>query len=200
MRAKLPFALPGMAVGLFGGSFDPPHEGHAHISDEALKRFGLDRIWWLVTPGNPLKSTGPAPLEKRISAARALARDPRVVVTDIEAQIGTRYTAQTLSHLRTLYPGVKFVWLMGSDNLAQFHLWERWDEIFETTPIGIMARPYSRVHGRLSKTAQRYAHKRLPSEASHLLPYTPAPAWCFINVPMRAISSTEIRAKGNWIS
>lgn len=200
LRSGFPTAKPGQTIGLLGGSFDPPHEGHVHISDEAIKRFGLDHIWWLVSPGNPLKPKGPAPIEQRITAAKALINDPRVVVSDVEAHIGTRFTAETLDRLLGLYPGVRFVWLMGADNLAQFHLWERWDDIMETVPIGVLARPGSRMSARFSKASSRYERWRVPSEASHLLPHMPAPAWCFINVPMRAVSSTAIRAKGGWNS
>ncbi|HHS94601.1 MAG TPA: nicotinate-nicotinamide nucleotide adenylyltransferase, partial [Rhodobacterales bacterium] len=129
MRHELPYAPPGARVGLLGGSFVPAHEGHAHITREALKRFGLDRVWWLVSPGNPLKAHGPAPLPKRMARARAVMRDPRVTITDIEARLGTRYTAQTLERLFALYPQLRFTWLMGADNLAGFHHWERWEEI-----------------------------------------------------------------------
>lgn len=121
MIAGFPNARPGMCIGLLGGSFDPPHAGHVHITREALKRFGLDAVWWLVSPGNPLKTRGPAPLDRRMAAARAIMRHPRVEVTDIEARLGTRYTAETLAALFARYPGVRFVWLMGADNLASFH-------------------------------------------------------------------------------
>lgn len=198
MRKGFPIALAGQAIGLLGGSFDPPHEGHAHITYEALKRFGLSQVWWLVTPGNPLKARGPAPLEKRIEVAQRLISDPRVKITDIEARLGTRYTAETLAKLTSFYPGVRFVWLMGADNLAQFHLWDRWETIMETVPVGVIARPGSRVPGRLSKAAERFEQFRVPAEASHLLPQRAAPAWCFINVPMRAVSSSAIRSKGGW--
>lgn len=198
MRSGFPKAMPGQAVGLLGGSFDPAHAGHVHVTWEALKRFGLDRVWWLVSPGNPLKAAGPAPLARRMATARAAMRHPRVTVTDIEARIGTRYTAATLAELRARYPGVRFVWLMGADNLAQLHRWERWEEIVEGVPIGVIARPRSRIAGRLSKAAERYAPWRLPAEASRLLPWCHPPAWCFVNVPMRDISSSAIRAGGGW--
>ena len=110
-----------MTVGLLGGSFDPAHKGHVQISRAALTQFGLDRVWWLVSPGNPLKRHQPAPLDQRMAAARGIMRHPRIQISDAEARLGTRYTAQTLRHLRRLYPGVRFVWLMGADNLAQFH-------------------------------------------------------------------------------
>jgi nicotinate-nucleotide adenylyltransferase len=194
----MPVAFAGQAIGLLGGSFDPAHDGHTHITREALKRFGLDRVWWLVSPGNPLKAEGPAPLERRLAAARALMRHPRVTITDIEARLGTRYTAETLAALRAAYPGVRFVWLMGADNLAELHRWERWEEIMETVPVGVIARPGSRTPARMSKAALRYAGARVPAEAARLLPHLAPPAWCFINVPMRDISSSAIRASGAW--
>ncbi len=198
MRHELPFAQPGQVIGLFGGSFDPPHEGHVHVSREALKRFGLDRVWWLVSPGNPLKSRGPAPLDKRMAAARALIRHPRMKATDIEARIGTRYTAATLAELGRLYPGVQFVWLMGADNLAQFHRWQHWDWIMEHVPIGVLARPGQRISARTSVAAQKYRDAKLPASAARLLGRVEAPAWCFLNVPMLDVSSSEIRARGEW--
>ncbi|TMV56586.1 nicotinate-nicotinamide nucleotide adenylyltransferase, partial [Thioclava sp. BHET1] len=130
-----------MTIGLLGGSFDPAHSGHVHLTLEAMKHMGLDRVWWLVSPGNPLKAQGPAPMARRIAHARSVMRDPRVVITDLEARIGTRYTAATLKRLRRLYPGVRFVWLMGADNLEQFHRWDNWRWILDHVPIGVIARP-----------------------------------------------------------
>ncbi len=186
-------------MGLLGGSFDPPHAGHVHITRQALRRFGLDRVWWLVSPGNPLKAEGPADLGRRMAAARGLMRHPRVAVTDIEARMGTRYTAETLAGLRRLYPGVRFVWLMGGDNLESFHRWEQWEWILRTVPVGVMARPGGRIAARCSIAAARYVNARLPSRASRLLPEMSPPCWCFANVPMVNLSSTEIRARGEWV-
>lgn len=194
----LPLIRRGQSVGLLGGSFDPAHAGHVHITRAALTRFGLDRVWWLVSPGNPLKSHGPAPLARRMEAARALMRHPRVMVTDIEAQLGTRYTAQTLAALRRLYPGVRFVWLMGADNLAQIHHWQRWREIMETVPVGVLARPGQGMAARLSPAARIYRRWQIPAHASHLLARAEPPAWCFVNVPMSGASSTALRARGEW--
>jgi nicotinate-nucleotide adenylyltransferase len=194
----LPVAKPGQVIGLLGGSFDPPHEGHVHITKAALKRFGLDRIWWLVSPGNPLKAYGPAPLAERMQAADALMQHPRVTVTDIEAQLGTRYTAQTLVALRRRYPGVRFVWLMGADNLTGFHQWQDWRWIMENVPVGVLARPGDRISARLSKAAKVYAQARLTGRASHVLGHMDAPAWSFVNLPMSDQSSTAIRKRGEW--
>lgn len=197
-RSTIPFARPGQVVGLFGGSFDPPHAGHVHVTREAMKAFGLDRVWWLVSPGNPLKERGPAPLARRMAAARAIIRHPRVAVTDIEARIGTRATADTLAALRRLYPGVRFVWLMGADNLAQFHLWKDWRWIMDNVPVGVVARPGDRISARMSPAARVYAQYRIDGTARHLLGRAEAPAWCFVNVPMIDVSSTQIRLRGGW--
>jgi nicotinate-nucleotide adenylyltransferase len=193
-----PQARAGQTIGLLGGSFDPPHAGHVHITKAALKRFGLDRVWWMVSSGNPLKRNGPAPLADRMQAASALMQHPRVTVTDIEARLGTRYTAQTLVALRRRYPGVRFVWLMGADNLAQFHRWQDWQWIMDTVPVGVIARPGDRISARMSKAAKVYGHARIPGHASHILGRLDAPAWCFVNVPMSDQSSTAIRARGEW--
>ncbi|WP_294606173.1 nicotinate-nucleotide adenylyltransferase [uncultured Roseovarius sp.] len=198
MSYTLPPSHPGQVIGLLGGSFDPPHAGHLHISREALKRFGLDRLWWLVSPGNPLKDHGPAPLERRMAAARALVDHPRIDITDFEAQAGTRYTAQTLRALRRARPGVRFVWLMGADNLAQFHLWQDWREILDTVPVGVLARPGQRISARMSPAARAYGHARLAARQCQRLGLCDTPAWCFVNVPMMAISSTRLRRDGAW--
>ena len=198
MRSDIPYARAGQTVGLLGGSFDPAHEGHAHITREALKHFGLDRVWWLVSPGNPLKPEGPAPMEQRMKRARKVIDDPRVTVSDIEAKLGTRYTAATLEGLRALYPFVHFVWLMGADNLAGFHHWDRWEQIMSTVPIGILARPGERISARTSVAAGRFEKFRLPPSQARTLARSQAPAWCFLNVPMRAVSSSAIRAAGDW--
>ncbi len=193
-----PIATPGQRIGLLGGSFDPPHDGHAHITIWALRTFGLDRVWWLVSPGNPLKPEGPAPLDRRVAACRRLNRHPRVTVTDIERHLGTRYTADTLAKLSRRYPGVRFVWLMGSDNLAGFHRWERWEWIMEHYPVGVLARPGQQVRAGLSPAARRFARWRLPQYAAKLLPHGPAPRWTLLVGPMSPASSTAIRERGEW--
>ncbi len=198
MRYELPYAAPGMSVGLLGGSFDPAHAGHVHITREALKRFRLDRIWWLVSPGNPLKARGPAPLDARLARARALMQHPRVEITGLEARLGTRYTAETLEALFALYPAVRFTWLMGADNLAGFHRWERWEEIMRALPVGVIARPGDRVAARTSPAARRFRAARLPDAGATLLAQATPPRWCLVNVPMVAHSSTAIRAAGDW--
>ncbi len=196
MRTDFPIARAGMTVGLLGGSFDPPHAGHVHITREALKRFGLDRVWWLVSPANPLKPNGPAPLAERLAAARRVMDHPRVCVTGIETRLGTHRTAGTIAALRAVYPGVRFVWLMGADNLAQLHLWHDWRRIVGAVPIGVLARPGERMAARESPAARTYRRYRIPQARSHLLAQAVAPAWCFINVPMLGLSSTLIRRHG----
>lgn len=198
MKCGFPYARRGEIIGLLGGSFDPAHAGHVHITREALKRFGLSRIWWLVSPGNPLKAHGPAPLPQRIARAEALMQHPRVTVTGIEAHLGTRYTAQTLRALRARYPGVRFVWLMGADNLVQLHRWQDWRDIVRTCPIGVLARPAVRISACTSPAARIYAGARLPAAAAGRLGRAAPPAWCFVNVPMVAHSSSAIRASGSW--
>lgn len=198
MRWEYPLARPGQTVGLLGGSFDPAHAGHVNITLGALRRFGLDAVWWLVSPGNPLKSRSPAAMPARIAAAQAVMRHPRVTVTDIEAALGTRYTAETLAKLTGLYPQVRFVWLMGADNLAQLHKWQDWRAIMDGVPVGVLARPGDRMPARMSKAARVYGRHKLPAAASQLLPYAQAPAWCFVNLPLSAASSTAIRERGEW--
>jgi nicotinate-nucleotide adenylyltransferase len=193
-----PFARPGQTVGLLGGSFDPPHAGHVHITLEAIKRFGLDQVWWLVSPGNPLKERGPAALNRRMGAAQQIMQHPKVRISDFEARVGTSYTAETIAALGRQSPGLRFVWLMGADNLAQFHQWKDWRQIMDTVPIGVLARPGDRISARMSPAARIYARYRISGRQSHLLGHAEAPAWCFVNVPMLAASSSDIRARGHW--
>lgn len=196
MKAGFPPAFAGMTVGLLGGSFDPAHEGHAHITREALKRLGLDRVWWLVSPGNPLKKRQPALMAARLARARAVMRHPGVVVSDIEARLGTRFTADTIARLQVLYPGVRFVWLMGADNLAGFHHWERWREIMARVPVAVLARPGAGLQARFAPAARAFASAR-QGRASGLARADP-PAWAFLVLPMSTASSSAIRAQGEW--
>lgn len=198
MRTGDPVAAGRLRIGLLGGSFDPPHAGHLHITHWALRSFRLDQVWWLVSPGNPLKARGPADLDRRVAACHAMIRHPRVVITDIERRFSSRYTADTLSALMPLYPSVAFVWLMGADNLAGFHRWERWEWIMTHVPIGVLARPGEQLRAGLSPAARRYAHARLPLARAAMLGRTPAPAWALLTGPMSPQSSTAIRARGEW--
>lgn len=191
-----PLARPGMVVGLLGGSFDPAHAGHAAITAEALRRFALDRVWWLVSPGNPLKPAGPAALERRMAQARRVMRHPRVAVSALEARLGSRYTADTVAALAGRYPGVRFVWLMGSDNLVSFHRWDRWREIARRVPIGVLARPGQRLPALAAPAARALRGHRL-SEPRALGRARP-PAWAFATIPLRAESSSGLRRAGAW--
>jgi len=195
---RFPPAPRDAVIGLLGGSFDPPHQGHVHITKAAIRAFDLDRVWWLVSPGNPLKLRGPANLAERMQAARAIMRHPRVTVTDIEAQIGTRYTAETLARLKQQYRTVRFVWLMGADNLAQFHRWQEWRAIMAMVPVGVLARPGSQVSARLSRAARIFAGDQINARDARLLARMAPPAWCFVNLPLNEQSSSAIRARGEW--
>jgi nicotinate-nucleotide adenylyltransferase len=194
---RLPSFSPGMTVGLFGGSFNPPHEGHRHASLVAMTRLGLDRIWWLVTPGNPLKDNQGLPsLEMRVAAARRLANHPRIAVTGIEAAIHTRYTYDTIAWLQRHCPGVTFVWIMGADNLADFHRWQHWQDIASRVAIAVVARPGATTKGPLAKAARVLGAFRLPEyEARNLKRHAP-PAWVFLHAPLDSNSSTALRARG----
>ena len=197
-RHVLPFARQGQTIGLLGGSFDPAHEGHVHVTQSALRTFGLDRIWWVVSPGNPLKENGPAPHGDRIIFARDLVRHPKVDVTDVEARLGTYYTAETLSQLMRIYPKIRFTWVMGEDNLAQFHLWKDWEWIGQNIRIGVISRPNAGNPVLNSPFARKFRNQRLPSVRSRSLAHLPAPAWCFVNGPLHPQSSTLLRAGGVW--
>jgi nicotinate-nucleotide adenylyltransferase len=185
-----------MVIGLLGGSFDPAHEGHVHITREALKRMGLDQVWWLVSPANPLKPRQPAPMTDRLARAGQVMRHPRVKITALEERLATRATADTIDRLRALYPGVTFVWLMGADNLVQFHRWGRWRDILRAVPVGVLARPGSGVAARLSVAARAFQVHRV-ERGENLRGHNP-PVWAFVNLPMNDASSTEIRARGDW--
>jgi nicotinate-nucleotide adenylyltransferase len=195
VRQGFPQARAGMAVGLLGGSFDPAHGGHAHITREAIKRFGLDAVWWLVSPGNPLKARGPAPMAERLARAEHVMAHPRVTITDLESRLGTRFTAETLERLVAIYPGVHFVWLMGADNLAQFHRWDRWRHILHLVPVGVLARPGAGMTAQSSVAARMFRGARVAPE---VLARSHPPAWAYADVPLVDLSSSAIRARGEW--
>ena len=191
---RLPPFAPGMRIGLLGGSFNPPHEGHALITRLALRRLALDRVWWLATPGNPLKSlTGLAALNARIEAARRLDVGPRVVVTDIEAQISARFTYDTLRWLKRRAPGVHFVWIMGADNLRQFHLWRHWRSIADLVPIVVVDRPGSTLKAISSPAGAALARWRAPERDATRFATMPSPALLFLHGPRSGLSSTALR-------
>ena len=194
MIARLPRFSPGQRIGLLGGSFNPPHQGHLLISLYALKRLRLDRVWWLATPGNPLKDNEGLPsLEARLAEARALVRDPRIAVTGFEAEIGARFTADTIAFLRRRAPGVHFVWLMGADNLRQFHLWRRWRRLAETVPIAAIARPGSTLSALAAPAAGYFAKCRVPEARAADFAKSRPPAFIFLHGPQSMLSSSAIR-------
>lgn len=181
-------------IGLLGGSFNPAHEGHRHISLLALNKLQLDEIWWLVSPQNPLKpASGMAPLCERLARAAEVARDRRIKVTGIETALGTRYTADTIAALRRRFPRLRFVWLMGADNLAQIPRWERWTDIFESVPIAVFDRPAYSLSALKSKAAQRYQAARLAPENAAALLDSDLPAWTFVRCRLHPASATQIR-------
>ena len=190
-----PPALPGQAIGILGGTFNPPHDGHALITEIALRRLRLDRLWWVVTPGNPLKSNGGLPpLALRIGACKELIDNPRVEVTGFEERLGTPYTAATLGYLRRRFPGVRFVWIMGADNLATFHRWQRWREIAREVPIAVVDRPGWRLKGMSSPAARSLSAAFIPELQAANLARMNAPAWTLLSGPLSPLSSTALRA------
>jgi nicotinate-nucleotide adenylyltransferase len=200
-QLRLPPFAAGMAIGLFGGSFNPPHAGHRHATLVALTRLELDRVWWLVTPGNPLKDNEALPpLAARLTAARHVAAHPRIEVTGIEARIGSRYTFDTIRWLTQRCPGVRFVWIMGADNLVTFHRWQHWRDIAALVPIAVVARPGSLSKGPLGKAARALASARLPEWDAPSLARRRPPAWVFLHAPLVATSSTALRERGDGLA
>jgi len=196
IKARPPYAAPGQAIGLLGGSFNPPHLAHRMISEAALKRLGLDKVWWVVSPGNPLKRrAGTMPLGERMVLCRELAKNPHIVVTDFEKDLQTPYTLSTLAFLKARSPLVRFVWIMGADNLATFDRWQRWREIFTMVPIAVADRPGWRMKALASKSARAFAAARLPEADAAGLALRPAPAWTFLSGPLSHLSSTALRSR-----
>lgn len=187
-------------VGLLGGSFNPAHAGHLYISEQALKRLGLDEVWWLVSPQNPLKSEkGMADYEKRLQAAeKVAARNPRIHVSDAEAQLGTRFTADTLTRLSDIRGQHRFVWLMGADNLLQIHRWRDWSRIFRIVPVAVFGRPGYSLRAISSVAARRFARDRWPQGAAKRLADADLPAWVFLKIREHPLSATRIRAEGGF--
>jgi nicotinate-nucleotide adenylyltransferase len=197
MIARLPRWSAGQRIGLFGGTFNPPHEGHRLISLFALKRLHLDRVWWLVTPGNPLKHREGLPtFAERMAAARALADDPRLAVTGFEAEIGARYTADTIDYLRRHAPGVRFVWIMGADNLRQLHLWRRWRALVSRVPVAVIDRPGSTLNAQNGLAGGYLAKFRVGESGAARFAERRPPAFIFLHGPRSMLSSSAIRREG----
>lgn len=191
---RLPATADGMKIGLFGGSFNPPHEGHVHVCETALKRGQLDQVWWLVTPGNPLKDTKELEaLPSRIRKCHEITTHPDMRITAFEAKYNLRYTEETLSKLLELRPNLNFVWIMGADNLKNFHKWQNWRNIANKIPMMIIDRPGSTLSYRSAQAAIALSRYRIDETDSELLPRMRAPAWSFIHAPRSSLSSTAIR-------
>jgi nicotinate (nicotinamide) nucleotide adenylyltransferase/ribosome silencing factor RsfS/YbeB/iojap len=191
-------ALAGRRIGLLGGSFNPAHGGHLHISRLALRTLDLDAVWWLVSPQNPLKPTdGMAPFGERLAGAgEVAAADRRIRVSGIEAELGSTYTADTLQALQRRFPHARFVWLMGGDNLVQLPHWRRWQDIFRAVPVAVFTRPGSSLKALAGIAAHRFARARVPPHASRRLASLPPPAWAFLHTRLDPRSATRIRAEG----
>ncbi len=190
-----------LRVGLLGGSFNPAHAGHLQVARLALTRLRLDQVWLLVSPGNPLKPRdGMAPLARRLDSARGIADGRRIVATDIERRLRTRYTRDTLLRLRQLFPRVRFVWLMGADGLAELPRWRRWRDVVRAVPIAVLPRPGYNHRALSGAAARRLAHARRPAEAAAGLANSAAPAWVFLFAPQTDISATALRSssRGTW--
>ena len=187
-------ATSGMRIGLLGGSFNPAHDAHREISLTALKRLGLDQVWWLVTSGNPLKDVSKLPsLAERVRAAKGIARHPAIEVTGFDGGRGSGYTIDLLKTLKRRFPGVHFVWLMGADNLAHFHRWKAWPEIFTTMPVAVLDRPGYRLKGRAGKAAQRFAPYYVHETDAAGLALLEPPAWTILSHRLSRLSSTALR-------
>jgi nicotinate-nucleotide adenylyltransferase len=189
-------AMKGLRIGLLGGSFNPAHEGHRHISLLALQRLRLDAVWWLVSPQNPLKpEIGMATFENRFEMAKQVARHPRIKVSDFERKLGTRYTVDTLRMLSRRRRQDRFVWIIGADNLMQMPRWHRWTALFEMVPVAVLARPTYSPRSLSGAAAHRFRRNRLPDRMAGLLVDQKPPAWVFLHTPLHNASATQIRSE-----
>lgn len=183
-------------VGLFGGSFNPPHTGHLLVAKIAIRRLQLDQLWWMVTPGNPLKDCTHLPsLEKRMRLSFALIDHPKIRITGFERAIGSQVSVDTISHILAHYPGVHFVWVMGADSFATIHYWHRWHDIVSMLPIAIIDRPLAHMSALFSPMAHIYHRFRLDERESIRLPFMKSPAWTYLHGPLSFQSSTNLRLK-----
>ena len=185
----------GAKVGLYGGSFNPAHDGHAHVARTALRRLDLDRVVWLVSPQNPLKTANAAaPIADRLRGVKRFARGRSMVVSDAEERLGTRYSIDTIRALKARFPGVRFVWIMGADSLSNFHRWRGWIDILREIPVAVVARPGDTIHSRFSPAARRFPRGRVPDRAASTLVDRQPPAWVYLTAPLNAASSTALRS------
>lgn len=192
---RMPHVESGMVVGLFGGSFNPPHEGHVLVAETAIQRLGLNQLWWMVTPGNPLKNhNNLAPLGDRIALSERIAPDPRIKVTAFEKALGQSYTARTLEIVQARNRDIRFVWIMGADNLRSFHRWQSWQKIARTFPIAVIDRPGSTLAYLSSRMAKTFDYARIDEDDARRLAFHRAPAWTFIHGPRSSMSSTALRS------
>jgi nicotinate-nucleotide adenylyltransferase len=195
LAVRVPPAAAGQRIGLLGGSFNPPHRAHVAISETVMKRLGLDQIWWIVTPGNPLKTHDDlAPLDERLAACRRLVVNPRIKITALEADLKSTSTVVTLSFLKQRFRGVHFVWIMGGDNLAGFHRWAAWRRIAALMPFVVADRPQWRLKALSSPAARALARFRLSDNEAGALALKTSPAWLYLTLRLSPESSTEIRA------
>ena len=198
MRYQLPFAGKGQRIGLLGGSFDPAHQGHVHISKWALKALQLDKIWWIVSPQNPSKLHKASVLERRINYAHSIIDHPKIAITNIESHFQTHFTCDTLLKIKNHYPHSSFIWIMGADNFSGFHRWKNWRFIFKTMPIAVMARPLYGLSSLSSPAARCFFYARKPASYAPLLPQIKPPSWVYLNGAQSSLSSTRLREKGLW--
>jgi nicotinate-nucleotide adenylyltransferase len=184
-------------IGLLGGSFNPAHEGHLHISLQALNLLGLDEVWWLVSPQNPLKPTHQASFETRLNGALNITKEHRkyIKISDFEEQNGTNRTYDTIAALHNSHPDIKFIWLMGADNLINFHKWYKWQDIFNITPIAVLDRDDNKKQAMNSEAALSFKNNILPKGVESNLTKKTPPTWCFLDIPKHPASSSEIRNK-----
>ena len=194
---RLPPHAPGMRIGLYGGTFNPAHAGHRHVSLLAMRRLRLDRLWWVVTPGNPLKERGGlAPACERAAAAQVLARHPRIDVTCFEEEIGAAFTVETLTYVAARCETVRFVWIMGADSLASFHRWRGWRRIARLMPFAVIDRPGWTLRAAGSRAALALAPYRVDESDAPILANLDPPAWTFLHGPRSFLSSSELRKHG----
>lgn len=193
--AFLPPSRTRARIGLFGGSFDPPHSGHLHVASTAHKRLGLDQVWWFPTPGNPLKEA-PSDYHVRFRDVEALtARHRHFKVSDVEKQLNLRYTFDLVRLMRHHCPQAQLVWIMGADSLMTFHYWKDWQQLAETIPIAVIARPGFAQAARVSPFAKRLSRNRIPGHGARLLASKKAPAWTYLTAPLDPMSSTLLRSR-----